>query len=337
MTWSREYFGELDGRPVEQFALQNEAHFCMKLLTYGATLRSFVLPNGLDVCLGYDTLDAYRMQDGYLGAIIGRNSNRIAGAAFTLHDRHYTLEPNEGKNQLHGGRGGFDTRLWTAEPQEGAVRFTRVSPDGEEGFPGTVRVAVTYALRRDGFSIEYEAVSDRDTVVNLTNHSYFNLAGQGNGTILDHMLAMPAASFYLPVDGERIPTGAIASVEGTAMDFRTAHAVGARIDAPLLAGAGGYDHAIALDGDGMRCAAVLSCPRSGVTMTLTTNMENMQLYTGNGLSARDGKHGARYGKYSGLCLETQRYPNAVNEPAFPSMVLHAGERYLHRAVFCFEL
>ena len=219
MNWKVEPFGELDGRPVEQITLKNSAQCSMQLLAYGATLRSFVLPSGLDVCLGYDTLDAYRTSDGYLGATIGRNSNRIGGAWMELDGHRFRLTSNEGRNQLHGGYRGFHAHLWEFEILEDAVRFSRVSPDGEEGYPGTVQAAVTYQLLDDGFAIEYAAETDRDTLVNLTNHSYFNLAGQGNGTVLDHILQMPAATQFLPVDAEKTPIGLLSPVTGTALDF----------------------------------------------------------------------------------------------------------------------
>ena len=322
---------------VERITLRNDAQFSMELLSLGATLCAFVLPNGLDVCLGYDTVREYCLDDSYFGATVGRNCNRIAGAAFTLNGQRYALTANEGKNQLHGGERGFSRKLWQTEPSERAVRFSLVSPDGEEGFPGTVRASVTYTLLKDGFAIDYEAVTDRDTVVNLTNHSYFNLAGQGNGTILDHVLTMPAAAAYLPVDAECIPTGELRPTKHYAMDFSSPVAIGERIGDPILRPTHGYDHNFVLQGEGMRHAATVFCPRSGVTMTLETNMEGVQLYTGNGLDGRPGKRGAPYDRHGGLCLETQHYPNAVNEPAFPSAVLRAGETYRHRSVFRFRL
>lgn len=180
MSYQRSVLGTLVGQTVEKITSQNNAQFSMELLTLGATLRAFTLPNGLDVCLGYDSLRAYCLDDCYFGATIGRNSNRIAGAAFMLNGRRYALSANEGNNQLHGGAHGFHRQLWTADASERAVRFSRRSPDGEEGFPGTVSVAVIYTLLDDGYSIDYEAVADQDTIVNLTNHTYFNLAGQGN-------------------------------------------------------------------------------------------------------------------------------------------------------------
>lgn len=337
MAYLRSALGTLNGQTVEKITLQNSARFSMELLTLGAALRAFTLPNGLDVCLGYDSLRAYCLDDCYFGATIGRNSNRIAGAAFMLNGRRYALSANEGNNQLHGGAQGFHRRLWKAEPSERAVRFSRISPDGEEGFPGTVSAFVTYTILDDGYSIDYEAVTDRDTIVNLTNHTYFNLAGQGNGTILDHVLTMPAAFAYLPIDAEWIPTGEQRPTANTAMDFSSPAVIRDRIDDPLLEPTHGYDHHFALRGDGMRLAAVVSCPRTGVTMTLETNMEGVQFYTGNGLDGRSGKGGARYDRHGGFCLETQRYPNAVNEPTFPSAVLKAGETYRHRSVFRFSL
>lgn len=335
MNWKVEPFGELDGRPVEQITLKNSAQCSMQLLAYGATLRSFVLPSGLDVCLGYDTLDAYRTSDGYLGATIGRNSNRIGRAWMELDGHRFRLTSNEGRNQLHGGYRGFHAHLWEFEILENVVRFSRVSPDGEEGYPGTVQASVTYQLLDDGFAIEYAAETDRDTLVNLTNHSYFNLAGQGNGTVLDHILQMPAATQFLPVDAEKIPIGLLAPVTGTALDFLEPHAIGSRTDGALVLRPGDYDHAYALCGSGDRSVANLCCPRTGVALTVRTNMDSVQLYTAGGLAQRPGKYSAGYGPFSGICLETQRYPNAIQVPAFPSPLLRAGERYLHRSSFRF--
>lgn len=335
MNYIETTFGEAEGRPVKRLTLS--AHgYRISLLNYGATLQSLVLPNGLDVCLGYDTLAEYCARDGCLGATVGRYANRIGGAAFLLNGVEYHLAANEGGNQLHGGVRGFDKRVWDYAPAADGVAFSRVSGDGEEGFPGALTVTVTYTLLPDGLRIQYEAQSTRDTFVSLTNHAYFNLAGQGNGTVLGHMLTL-AAEEYTPAGAGNLPLGTLTPVAGTALDFRAAAALGARIGDALLAPTQGYDHNFALSGAGMRRAALLSCPGSGVSMEVHTTMEGMQLYTANFLSARAGKGGAQYGAYAGVCLETQRFPDAMHHTAFPSPLLRAGMRYDERTEYRFTL
>ena len=271
-----------------------------------------------------------------MGATIGRYANRIGGAAFTLNGKEYRLNANEGENQLHGGVHGFDKRVWDYAPVPGGIAFSRVSPEGEEGFPGALAVTVTYTLLRDGICIRYEAESTRDTFVSLTNHAYFNLAGHGNGSVLDHTLAL-AAEEYTPAGADNLPFGRLAPVAGTALDFCTENSLGARIGDALLAPLHGYDHNFVLSGRGIRRAAKLSCPRSGVSMAVDTTMEGMQLYTANFLSARAGKGGVQYKPYSGVCLETQRFPDAMHHAAFPSPLLRAGMRYDERTEYRFTL
>ena len=318
-------FGEAEGRPVAQLTLSAYG-YRVSLLSYGAAIQSLVLPNGLDVCLGYDTLAEYQEQDGCLGATIGRYANRIGGAAFTINGEEYRLSANEGTNLLHGGARGFDRRVWDYAPTAEGVAFSRLSPEGEEGFPGALAVTVTYSLLPDGLRIRYEAESTRDTYVSLTNHAYFNLAGQGNGTVLGHTLAI-AAEEYTPAGAEKLPLGVFAPVAGTALDFRAALPLGSRIGDALLALTRGYDHNFALPGTGMRRAAQLFCPESKVSMAVHTTTEGLQLYTANFLTARAGKDGMRYGAYSGVCLETQRFPDAMHHALFPSPLLRAGARY----------
>lgn len=335
MSYIETTFGEAEGRPVKRLTLS--AHgYRISLLNYGATLQSLMLPNGLDVCLGYDTLAEYRAWDGCFGATVGRYANRIGGAAFSLNGVEYRLAANEGENQLHGGVRGFDKRVWDYAPAADGVTFSRVSADGEEGFPGALTVTVTYTLLPDGLRIQYEAQSTRDTFVSLTNHAYFNLAGQGNGTVLGHTLTL-AAEEYTPAGAGNLPLGTLTPVAGTALDFRAAAALGARIGDALLASTQGYDHNFALSGAGMRRAALLSCPENGVSMEVHTTMEGMQLYTANFLSVRAGKGGAQYGAYAGVCLETQRFPDAMHHTAFPSPLLRAGMRYDERTEYRFTL
>ena len=335
MNYIETTFGEAEGRPVKRLTL-SEQGYRISLLNYGATLQSLVLPNGLDVCLGYDALADYQKRDGCLGATIGRYANRIGGAAFMLNGKEYRLNANEGENQLHGGAHGFDKRVWDYAPVPGGIAFSRVSPEGEEGFPVALAVTVTYTLLRDGICIRYEAESTRDTFVSLTNHAYFNLAGHGNGSVLDHTLAL-AAEEYTPAGADNLPFGRLAPVAGTALDFCTENSLGARIGDALLAPLHGYDHNFALSGRGIRRAAKLSCPRSGVSMAVDTTMEGMQLYTANFLSARAGKGGVQYEPYSGVCLETQRFPDAMHHAAFPSPLLRAGMRYDERTEYRFTL
>ena len=325
MSMTETAFGEAEGRPVAQLTLSAYG-YRVSLLSYGAAIQSLVLPNGLDVCLGYDTLAEYQEQDGCLGATIGRYANRIGGAAFTINGEEYRLSANEGTNLLHGGARGFDRRVWDYAPTAAGVAFSRLSPEGEEGFPGALAVTVTYSLLPDGLRIRYEAESTRDTYVSLTNHAYFNLAGQGNGTVLGHTLAI-AAEEYTPAGAEKLPLGVFAPVAGTALDFRAALPLGSRIGDALLAPTRGYDHNFALPGTGMRRAAQLFCPESKVSMAVHTTMEGLQLYTANFLTARAGKDGMRYGAYSGVCLETQRFPDAMHHALFPSPLLRAGAWY----------
>lgn len=318
-------FGILDGREIPLLILDSGTAEA-ELIPLGAAVRAIRTPDRTgrmtDVCLGYGSAEEYRDQDGCLGATLGRCANRIGGAGFTLGGRDYRLTANEGKNTLHGGASGFHKKLWTYRTGSDSVTFSLDSPDGEEGFPGNLHAEVTYSLRGGTLTIEYRAVCDRDTVVNLSNHIYFNLAGHGSGSIARHT-ALIRAGRYTPCGPGNIPTGEIASVEGTPLDLRQGAALGERLDAPFLAGTRGYDHNFVLDGGGP--AAEIFCPSTGISMALTTTMEGMQLYTAGFLTDRPGKEGVRYGPFAGLCLETQRFPDAVNHPEFPSPVLRAGE------------
>ena len=342
-------FGTTDsGQQVEQFTFRNAHGITAKAITYGGIITSLETPdrNGSmgDIVLGFDSLAPYPRQSPYFGAIIGRYGNRIAHGRFTIDGQAYQLPTNDGPNSLHGGDKGFDKVVWNAEPFEHdtdrGVVFTYTSPDGEMGYPGTLQATVTYTLTDDDELIfDYHATTDKATPVNLTQHSYFNLAGAGNGTILDHEL-MIAASAFTPVDSTLIPTGEIRPVEGTPFDFRTPTAIGARIDADdqQIARGPGYDHNFVLDrtGDGLQLAARVSDPSSGRTLEIRTTEPAIQFYSGNFLDGTiTGKGGKVYEPRGGFCLETQHYPDSPNEPSFPSTILRPGEEYRSRTVLAF--
>ena len=337
-----------DGAAVEIFTLTNARGAEVKAITYGGIIQSLRVPDRAgrldDVVLGFDTLKGYLGEHPYFGAIIGRYGNRIGKAQFTLDGRTYTLAANDGPNHLHGGEKGFDKVLWEAEPVEGgdgpAVRFTRTSPDGEEGYPGTLGVQVTYTLTEaNALVVDYVAKADKPTPVNLTQHSYFNLAGQASGDILGHEL-MLNADRYTPVDGTLIPTGELAPVAGTPFDFRQATAIGARItqDHPQLTFGRGYDHnwVLTRGGDGLQLAARAHEPKTGRTLEIATTEPGIQFYAGNFLDGKlTGKDGAVYRHRTGFCLETQHFPDSPNRPQFPSTILKPGAEYRSRTVFTF--
>jgi len=332
-------FGANSKGRVAAITLENRNGMRVTVLSYGATVQSVVVPDRdgkpTDVVLGYDTAAEYERNNGFLGATVGRNANRIAGAAFTLDGVRYALTANEGKNQLHGGNVGLDKKIWSYSCRENAAEFSAVLEDGEEGFPGRMAVSVCFSLDdANGLRIDYRAEADADTIANLTNHAYFNLNGQGSGEIWNHTLRL-AASRFTPGNAETLPTGEILPVDGTCMDFRAPRRLGRdRADASLSL-YGGYDHNLCLDGEGLRAVAAAEGDRSGIRLTVETTLEGIQLYTGNGLSPRAGKDGARYEPYGGFCLETQHYPDAINQPAFPSPVLRRGEGYHEATIYRF--
>jgi aldose 1-epimerase len=346
----RSAFGSMpDGRTVERFALRNAHGLEVSAITYGGIITSLRVPDRQgrmgDVVLGFDALDPYLAGTPYFGAIIGRYGNRIGGGRFELDGTTYQLATNDGANHLHGGNVGFDKVLWAGEPFQSdtsvGVVFSYTSPDGEEGYPGTLDVQVTYTLTdSDRLVFDYHATTDAPTPVNLTQHSYFNLGGEGSGTILDHELFV-AASAYTPVDEGLIPTGEIATVEGTPFDFRERTAIGARIDAddPQLALGPGYDHNFVLDtaGEGLlSLAARVVEPTSGRTMEILTDQPGLQFYSGNFLDGTlVGKSGRPYVHRGGFCLETQHFPDSPNQPAFPSTILRPGQEYRTRTVYAF--
>ena len=334
-----------DGTPVELYTLSAGALSC-GVITFGGSLQSLRVPDRagkpVDVLLGFDSLEPYRTHGKSLGALVGRYANRIGGAEFTLNGTTYPLAANDnGVNHLHGGRVGFNQRVWTVE-DAGADRLalSLFSPDGEEGYPGNLTVRVTYVLTEEGLAIEYRAECDRDTVCSLTNHAYFNLSGHGSGPVLDQTIQL-LADRYTPTDPLSIPTGEIAPVEGTPMDLRRPIPIGARIgeDFPQLRQAGGYDHNWIPHGDPgtLRPIARAASAATGISMEVLSTLPGLQLYTGNFLSGCPaGKGGAAYANRWGFCLETQFYPDTPNHPDFPSCVLHAGDTFAHRAVFRFS-
>ena len=347
---SRQPFGKLpDGSAVELFTLTNRNGMEVRAMTYGGIIVSLRVPdrNGRldDVVLGYETAAEYVANNSpYFGAIVGRYANRIAGGRFTLEGRTYELARNNGPNHLHGGLRGFDKANWKGEPfkNEGGagVIFTHASPDGDEGYPGTLQVRVTYTLNdRNELSVDYHATSDKPTVLNLTQHSYFNLAGQGTRTVLGHELQINADR-YTPVDANLIPTGELAPVEGTPFDFRKPKVMGHAIDAEhQQTGYGrGYDHNFVLNktGEGARLAARVYEPTSGRTLEVSTTEPGVQFYTGNFLDGTiTGKQGRVYARRVGFCLETQHFPDSPNHPSFPSTVLRPRQEFVSRTVMAF--
>jgi aldose 1-epimerase len=347
MTLTRSTFGAMpDGTAVDLFTLTNAHGMEVRITTYGATIVSIKVPDRRgrfdDVVTGFDTLEGYLTRSRFFGAIAGRYANRIANARFTLDGRTYTLAANNGRNHLHGGRVGFDKVVWAGAPFERdggvGVVLTHLSPDGDEGYPGTLSVSVTYTLTpRDELVIEYEATTDRATPVNLTNHSYFNLAGDGHGDILRHQLTIDADR-YTPTDDTQIPTGRLEPVDGTPFDFRKPTAVGARIDADndQIRFGKGYDHNFVLNGASPHHAARLMDPSSGRTLDVTTTEPGLQFYSGNNLDGSAvGKSGHVYGRRTSLCLETQHFPDSPNHADFPSTILRPGEQFRSRTVFTF--
>ena len=346
-------FGTLpDGRTVEVYTLTNKRGLKLRAMTYGAIVLSLETPDrdgrSADIVLGYNTLDEYLKDTPYFGAVVGRYGNRIAHGRFTLDGREYTLATNNDPGgipcSLHGGLKGFDKVLWSGEGRvvDGAqaVRFTYRSRDGEEGYPGNVEIRVTYVLNDDGeWRVHYSATTDKATPLNVTQHSYFNLKGEGNGDILDHELVLKASRFT-PVNAGLIPTGELRPVAGTPFDFTKAHRIGERVGAEdqQLRFGGGYDHNWVLDSqDGsLALAAEVHEPASGRTMRVLTTEPGVQFYCGNFLDGKlTGKAGKPYPFRSGFCLETQHYPDSPNQPAFPDTILRPGEKWESTTVYQF--
>ena len=334
-----------DGRAVRALRLRNARGTEVEVITYGAIIVSIKLPNHdgshTDVVLGHDSIDGYMSNPAYFGAVVGRYANRIAGGSFELDGSTYSLTRNNGRNTLHGGTVGFDKALWSIEHfDDRSVRLAHVSESGNQGFPGDVRVLVTYTINdKNELEVEYEAVTSAPTVINLTQHTYWNLGGVGSGNILDHELILNASRFT-PVDRELIPTGASESVVGTPFDFRTSRRIGDRIDEPneQLEFGEGYDHNFILDPlTTDQPAALLRDPVSGRILEIRTTEPGVQLYTGNQLDGSVvGKYGIPYDRHAGICLETQHFPDSPNRARFPSTVLRPGDRFFSRTVFSFR-
>jgi aldose 1-epimerase len=344
MDIQKQAFGQLpDGQQVDLYALTNGKGLMAKIMTYGATLVSLGVPdrNGdvADITLGCDSIEGYIAASPYFGSTVGRYANRIAKGKFTLEGEEYTLATNNGENHLHGGNKGFDKVLWQAEPfkEEGmvGVKFVYFSKDGEEGYPGNLACTVTYMITENNeLNIIYEAETDKATPVNLTHHSYFNLAGQGEGDILSHEL-MLVADKYTPVDAGLIPTGEIREVFDSPMDFSTPHVIGERIDQVE----GGYDHNYVLmsGGGALAFAARVYEPKTGRIMEIHTTEPGIQFYSGNFLDGTiTGKADKVYRQHYGFCLEPQHFPDSPNKPNFPSTILQPGAKYLSRTTFKFS-
>jgi aldose 1-epimerase len=339
------------GKPVEMVTLKNKNGIELTAISYGGIITSLKVPDRsgkvADVVLGFDKLENYWADPPppFFGAIIGRYGNRIAKGKFALGGKTYTLATNNGPNHLHGGNKGFDKQLWTIATKDSSdgssAIFTRTSPDGEEGYPGTLQVRVTYTLTdRNELILDYHATTDKPTPVNLTQHSYWNLAGEGSGDILGEQLTINADR-YTPVDDTLIPTGELPSVAGTPFDFRQPTAIGARIEQSndQLKKGPGYDHNWVLNrkGSGVEFAARLTDPKSGRTMEVATTEPGLQFYSGNFLDGTlTGKSGKAYARRSALCLETQHYPDSPNHANFPSTILLPGKSYDSRTVFTFS-
>jgi aldose 1-epimerase len=338
-------FGKLaDGTEIEQYTLRTAKGAIAKIITYGATLTELWMPDksgkNADVVLGFDKIDGYAGEQPYFGAIIGRYANRIARGKFALDGKEYSLFINNGPNSLHGGKVGFNRKVWKAEPVKvahgAAVKFTYVSADGEEGYPGRLTVEVTYELTDDNaVKISYHASTDKATVVNLTNHSYFNLSGAGSGDVLKNVLQLNADR-YTPVDDTLIPTGELKSVEGTPFDFRKPTPIGDR--SGKIPGIAGYDHNFALNGKAgtLRKIGDLSDPASGRSMEVWTTEPGVQLYIGIGLDGSSKGVGGAYQKFGAVCLETQHFPDSPNHPKFPSTVVRPGKDYRSETIYKFS-
>lgn len=345
MNAHKEPFGQTaDGQEVFIYTLTSSKGFRVRITDFGATLVSMHVPDrdGAlgDVVLGFDTLQGYIDQTTYMGSTIGRYANRIGGGKFTLDGTEYTLATNNGPNHLHGGNEGFDKKVWhtqevVAAEDDAWVKMTYLSKDGEEGYPGNLQCTVTYTLTNsDELRFSYEAQTDKKTVINLTNHSYWNLAGHASGSVLDHELLINAEKFTL-IDPGLIPTGMISSVHGMPLDFSVTKKMGARIRHT----GNGYDHNYVLRGEPgeMKLCARVREPNTGRVMEIHTTEPGVQLYTGNFLDGTVvGKEGKAYGKHEGLCLETQHYPDSPNKPDFPSVVLEPGQTFTSQTVHKFS-
>ena len=346
----KESFGKTgDGRPVDLYTLTNSKGMQVRAMTYGGIIVSIRVPDKSgkiqDVVLGYDTVEGYLANPAYFGAIVGRYANRIANGTFTLDGVKYTLAKNDGQNSLHGGKVGFNKELWEGKQFESAkgvgVEFSLLSKDGEEGYPGNLKVKVRYTLTDDNqLMLDYEATTDKATPLNLSQHSYFNLAGEGSGDILQHHLMLNADRFT-PVDKTLIPTGELRAVQGTPLDFTKPTAIGARIDEDYeqLVIGHGYDHNFVINrkDDSLTLAARVHEPTSGRVLEVYTTEPGVQFYSGNFLDGTiTGKQGHVYKRRNGFCLETQHFPDSPNHPDFPSTILKPGTTFHSQTIFKFS-
>jgi aldose 1-epimerase len=341
-------FGTREGRPITLYTLTNVHGLEVKAMNYGGIIVSIRVPDRkgqfADIVLGHETLEGYIPNPPYIGAVVGRYANRIANGTFTLDGKTYTLAKNDGPNTLHGGVARtFDKVVWEGQPAKGknGVTFTYLSKDGEEGFPGNLTIKVTYTLTDENeLVVDYEATTDKATPINVSQHSYFNLKGEGNGDILDHEIMINADRFT-PVDKNLIPTGELRPVKGTPLDFTKPTRIGARIDDnydQLVLGRG-YDHNFVINrkGEGLTFAARVHEPTSGRVLEVSTTQPGVQFYTGNFLDGTvTGKHGHVYKRRYAFCLETQHFPDSPNHPEFPSTILRPGETFRSKTVFKFS-
>jgi len=341
----RHHFGTAPGGRIEIFVLENRHGIRIRIMTYGGIVVSLEVPDKnkqrADIVLGYDRLESYLERNPYFGAIIGRYANRISKARFTLNGVEYALAANNGENSLHGGKVGFDKQIWTVlHASQNVLALRYVSVDLEEGYPGELTTTVAYSLsEQNELRIDYSAISNQDTVINLTNHSWFNLAGEGNGDILEHRLQIHGRRFT-PVAPSLIPTGELRAVAGTPFDFTSVRSVGSGMDPrdEQIRLANGYDHNFVLDGDGtLNRAATLEEPWSGRKMEVRTTQPGLQFFTGNTLDGSiRGKAGKIYGRHAALCLETQNFPDAPNNPNFPSAILRQGQAFQSTTIYRFS-
>lgn len=338
MSITKKEYGVIDNQKVFAFTLENN-NIKAEILNYGGIITRLVYKN-TDVVLGRSSLDEYQINEGYLGAIIGRNSNRIENAEFELNGKKYMLYANDKGNNLHGGKVGFDKKIWNAEminSENPSLALTYISPDMEEGFPGRAQIKVTYTLAENALKIHYEATSDEDTVMNLTNHSYFNLNGHNGGVIDGHKLWLNS-DFYTPNTEKCMPTGEVHSVKNTPFDFTSEKKIGEcfKSDFEQIKMFGGTDHNFALKGTGLRQAGKLTSDKTNITMEVYTDCPGMQIYTSNALdNGFSGKEGAVYGPHHGICFETQEFPNNLKYSHFPSAILRKGDKYNRTTIFKF--
>lgn len=344
MNITKEFFGYTkDNKAVSLYKLKNSSGAYIELLDYGCRIRSICVPdkNGClqDVCLGYKTLSEYENDDAYFGACVGRNVNLIYNAQFSLNGKLYKLDKNNGEHNHHGGKNGFSFSLWNGELSDNKVIFTRTVPDMSDGFPGNLNMQITYEWTEDNqLSISYEGISDKDTILSVTNHTYFNLNGGAHPSILNHKLCIDAEEIT-ELNTDLISTGEFLSVNNTPFDFRNFETITKGINSKhyQIVYGDGYDHNFVLNNSGYRKAAELFSPDTNICMTCYTDQPGLQIYTANDLPKRNGRYGETLLDRSGICLETQHYVNSINIPHFPSIVLKANEKFYSKTTFAFSV